>query len=234
MAKLPVLMYHNVSSSESEGLTISKLKLEEQFSFLIENKYKSYHFHELMNLERLSSKKNIVITFDDIYVNQLDHAYELLKKYELKATFFAPLMYVGKKDTWNTGDLDIMTAEQLLSLDPSVIELGFHSYYHKRFDEISLTEIEVDTQKCFEFVSENKLPLSPVHAYPYGKYPRKKSEKEQFTSFLKQQGFKYGLRIGNRVNRFPFPKPFEVQRIDIKGDYSLSKFKRNIRFGKII
>ena len=233
MAKLPILMYHNVTSAEGEGLTIGLKKLEEQFSYLSKGNYKCHHFKDLLKLKKLSSKRNIVITFDDGYVSQLELVVPLLKKYKLKATFFVPLYYLGKTDEWNTKSLPIMTAEQLRSLDPSVVELGFHSFYHRKYHELSEEEIEEDTLQCFKIVSEESLPFSPVLAYPYGKYPRDISGKKQFIELLKKHIFQYGLRIGNRVNHFPFKKPFEIQRIDIKGEFSLKKFKRKIRFGKL-
>ena len=234
MAKLPILMYHNVSPSESEGLTISVERLEEQFAFLASTGYKTYHFKELMSLGRLSSEKNMVITFDDAYVNQTEWALPLLEKYQLKATFFVPLNYLGKTDEWNSASLNIMTAEQLRSLNPETIELAFHSFYHQKYHELSPEEIESDTNLCFKAVSENKLTFSAALAYPYGKYPRGNSEKKKFIQQLEKNQFTFGLRIGNRLNSFPFKNPFEIQRLDIKGEYSLSKFKRKIRFGKIL
>ena len=41
------------------------------------------------------------------------------------------------------------------------------------------------------------------------------------------------FRIGNRVNKFPFKNKYEIQRIDIKGQDSLLKFKLKLRFGKL-
>jgi hypothetical protein len=41
------------------------------------------------------------------------------------------------------------------------------------------------------------------------------------------------FRIGNRVNRFPFKNKFEIQRIDIKGQDSLTTFKWKLRLGKL-
>jgi hypothetical protein len=41
------------------------------------------------------------------------------------------------------------------------------------------------------------------------------------------------LRIGNQINKFPFKNPYEIMRIDIKGEDSLLKFKLKLRFGKL-
>jgi peptidoglycan/xylan/chitin deacetylase (PgdA/CDA1 family) len=226
-------MYHDVSLTKSEALTIAVEKLEEQFRYLAVKGFRTYHLNELMELKVLLSKKNIVITFDDGYVSQLDLVIPLLEKYKLKATFFVPLHYLGKTDEWNTSSLPIMTSEQLTSLNPNLIELAYHSYYHKKYNELTEAEIEEDTKLCFDSVSENNLPFTAAVAYPYGKYPRETSEKNKFIAQLKRHQFKYGLRIGNRLNKFPFKNPFEIQRIDVKGEFSLAKFKRKVKFGKI-
>lgn len=233
MAKLPILMYHDITVEEGKGLTISVEKLEKQLKHLAENGYKTFHLKELLQIKDLPKGKNIVITFDDGYVSQMKLALPLLKKYKLKATFFVPLDFLGQTDSWNTSSLEIMTAEQLKSLDPKIVELGFHSFYHKKYTELSNAEIEADTRRCLEFVSENNLNFSPVLAYPYGKFPKEKKPNEIFKKILSDNGIKYGLRIGNRINNFPFKRLYEIERIDVKGEFSLLKFRQKIRFGKL-
>jgi len=175
----------------------------------------------------------VIITFDDAYVSQMELALPLLQKYKLKATFFAPLNYLGKTDEWNTASIPIMTAAQLKALDSEIIELGYHSFYHKKYPELSNQEILDDMRKCFEIITEHRIKFSAALAYPYGKYPGETEEKEAFFDLLRTQNFKFGLRIGNRLNKFPFKEPFEIQRLDIKGEYSLARFQRKLRFGKL-
>ena len=61
MSKLPILMYHAVSLIESEALTISTEKLEEQFGYLADKGYKTYHFKELLEYAKLPSKKTLLL-----------------------------------------------------------------------------------------------------------------------------------------------------------------------------
>lgn len=225
-------MYHKVSPNESHGLTISATKLEEQFLWLSENEYHSYHLSELYAMQRLPSKRSVVITFDDGYVSQLEWAIPLLEKYRLKATFFIPLKYVGATDEWNDPSFPLMTSEQLKKLDPKIIELGYHSYAHRMYHQMSSAEIEEDTMNAFDIASKEELYIKPILAYPYGKFPRKNPHKANFFELLKSHHIHYGLRIGNRVNRFPFKDPFEINRIDVKGEFTLPKFRRKLRFGK--
>lgn len=133
MARLPILMYHDVIVGKGKDLVISVDRLEKQFEYLASNGYKCYHLKELLQLERLPQIKNIAITFDDAYISHLQLVFPLLKKYNLKATFFVALDFIGKKDFWDTSELDIMTLEQLRSLDTNIIELGYHSFNHEKY-----------------------------------------------------------------------------------------------------
>ncbi len=233
MSRLPILMYHHITPTDGKGLTLSAENLDKQLHHLAENGYRTYHFRELLHLKELSKGKNIIITFDDCYVSQMELALPLLQKYYLKATFFAPLNFLGKTDDWNTSSLHVMSVEQLKSLDPKIVELGYHSYYHKKYSELTNAEIEADTRRSLEFTSKNELNFAPVIAYPYGKFPKEKTRKEIFHRILSQNGIQYGLRIGNRINKFPFSKPYEIQRIDVKGEWTSLKFRQKIRFGKL-
>lgn len=233
MTRLPILMYHNISNDERNcsGLTIAVSKLEHQFHYLAENNYTSFHLSELENKKELP-KKSVVITFDDVTENQLLYAVPLLEKYNLKATFFIPFAYVGKTDAWNNGSEKIMSFKQLQRL-PERIELGLHSYAHKKYDSLSEAEINADFQKCFAIIEENNLKVYRAVAYPYGNYPKSEPKKSKFKSVLSQNDVKMGLRIGNKINKFPFKNPFEIMRIDVKGQDSLLKFKLKLRFGKL-
>lgn len=232
MTRLPILMYHNVTHDEKrgKGLTISTKNLESHFRYLSENNYVSFHLSELENKAAIP-EKSIVITFDDVTENQL-LAVELLHKYNLKATFFVPFAYVGKTDEWNNGSEKIMTYHQLRNL-PEHIELGLHSYAHKKYAALSETEITEDFINCFSATKEHNLKVYNAVAYPYGNYPKKEPQKSKFKSVLQQNEIKMGLRIGNKINKFPFKNPYEIMRIDVKGEDSLLKFKLKLRFGKL-
>lgn len=238
MARLPVLMYHNVTpkASKSTGLTISVAKLEEHLIYLAQNKYTSLFVSELQN-ESVSISKNVVITFDDVTENQLLYALPLLKKHQMKATFFIPFSYLGKTDLWNDSSVatceKIMTVEQLKSLDTNFIELGHHSFFHKKYAFLTENEIQDDFDKSFQIIKDNNLTVFSALAYPYGNYPKKENEKLCFFKLLEKNNIKMAFRIGNRVNRFPFKNKYEIQRIDIKGQDGLLSFKWKLRIGKL-
>ena len=236
MSKLPILMYHNVSAknSESRGLTISAENLEVQFKYLKDNNYTSLHFNDLQHLKNSADfpEKAVIITFDDVYINQLNYAYPLLQKYGLKACFYIPFKYVGGVNEWDEGKEPVMSVEQLKSLDPKTIELGLHSFEHRNYSNLSVETIKEDFENCKAFIIENKLNIHNTLAYPYGKYPKKNKVQLDFFTILNENKIAYGLRIGNRVNTFPFKNNYEVQRLDVKGEDTLKTFKRKLKKGK--
>lgn len=238
MSRLPILMYHNICESENEinNLTISVQKLEQQFQYLKDNNYETFHFEELEKMKSIP-KRSIVLTFDDVTENQLIYAMPLLEKFNLRASFFIPFSYIGKTDLWNTSSEvlgnKIMTIEQLKGLDSDRIELGYHSYEHKKYSLLSDLEIENDFIKCEEVIKNNNLKIYPALAYPYGNYSKKGSRKENFKRVIAKNKIKFGLKIGNRPNHFPFKDNYEIKRIDIKGHDSLMTFRLKIKFGKL-
>jgi peptidoglycan/xylan/chitin deacetylase (PgdA/CDA1 family) len=230
-------MYHNLCANETESidLTVSASKFEEQLAYLKHKKFNSYFISEWDRMD-LKHKRNVIITFDDVTENQLEFAVPLLKKYGFKATFFIPFGYVGKTDLWNAEHAvyqKIMTVEQLKLLDASVVELAHHSFFHKKYSTQTEYEIQKDFDYSFDFIKQNDLRVYPALAYPYGNYPKKGKEKEEFFKILERNNIKMAFRIGNRVNKVPIKNKFEVQRIDIKGQDNLFLFKLKLRLGKL-
>jgi peptidoglycan/xylan/chitin deacetylase (PgdA/CDA1 family) len=231
-------MYHNVCQSENEsnGLTISVLNLEKQFQYLKDNNYSTFHFEELEKMKSIP-KKSIVLTFDDVTENQYLYVLPLLEKFNLKASFFIPFFYIGKTDLWNEGNglpiEKIMTIDQLKGINTDRVEFGYHSYEHKKYSLLSDSELQMDFLKCKEIVEKNNLKVFPALAYPFGNYPRKNNRKEDFKKIIIENKMKFGLKIGNRPNSFPFKDNFEIKRIDIKGQDSLLAFRLKMKIGKL-
>ncbi|MEC4005366.1 polysaccharide deacetylase family protein [Flavobacterium sp. SUN052] len=238
MSRLPILMYHNITPNEDKslGLTLSILKFEEQLKYLHNNNFVTLFVSQLENVKSIQ-KKSVVLTFDDVTENQLLFALPLLEKYNMKATFFVPFFYIGKSDLWNSGvdatGEKIMSIDQLKSLNSKSIELGHHSFFHQKYAMLNLDEIQEDFDKSHDLIIKNNLKVYPSLAYPYGNYPKKRIEKEQFFKLLEKNNIKMAFRIGNRVNKFPFKNKFEIQRIDVKGQDSLTTFKWKLRVGKL-
>jgi len=94
---VPVLMYHHVSPHP--GLvTVSPETFEEHMVTLARKKYRALaadEFLEFLQGKRTLSGRQVLITFDDGYLDNYVYAYPILQRYGLKATIFAVTGLIG-------------------------------------------------------------------------------------------------------------------------------------------
>ncbi|MCC3216641.1 polysaccharide deacetylase family protein [Chryseobacterium sp. X308] len=223
--RLVILMYHQIEKESHEDLTVSLKNLEQQFSYLKRNKYTSHFFSDLT----VSTKRNIIITFDDGYRNNLEYLPSLLEKYNLKATIFIPTGFIEK----GYKNYAMMSFDEIRNLDKKYFEIALHSHAHENLRNAPFDFVEKDLKKNMQILDAQNIRYSKVLAYPYGKYPQKKHDKLAFFSILKKIGIDFAVRIGNKVNYYPTQHPYELCRIDIKGKDSLIKFKFKLIFGRL-
>lgn len=97
---VPVLMYHHVSPQP--GLvTVSPETFEEHMAYLARKKYRALaadEFLEFLQGQRTLDGRQVLITFDDGYLDNYVYAYPILKRYDLKATIFAITGLIGDGD----------------------------------------------------------------------------------------------------------------------------------------
>ncbi len=223
--RLPILMYHRIEPETTDDLTVSLEQIEKQFKFLSEQNFTAVFFSEINE----AKSKKIILTFDDGYFNNYQYLPELLKKYNLKATIFIATSFVES----GYENYKIMTYDQIRSLDQRYFEIGIHSHAHQNFRTISVSEIEQDLCINIEKLHKNGVQFSNVLAYPYGKYPKKTSDKNQLFSALQKLKIDFAVRIGNKINFFSGKSSYQLCRIDVKGTDTLLKFKLKLIFGKL-
>ncbi|MCK9421022.1 MAG: polysaccharide deacetylase family protein [Bacteroidales bacterium] len=234
---LPVLMYHKILENRADGLTVTTAQFDMQLMYLKEKGYQTLTFKELKRLNTEKApfpKKSIILTFDDAYLNFKDHALPLLKKYSFSATLFIPVAFIGKTNLWDQGSDLILTAGDLKQLSNNEpVELGIHSFLHKNYRNMAVTDMEEDLKNCQETLDFYGIPFTRVLAYPYGGYPKKDPElKKSMFNLFEQAGLDFALRIGNRLNPWPIVNRFEVKRIDIRGTDSFTIFRIKVKKGR--
>jgi len=227
--KLRVLMYHKVETRQQDFLTVTPGQLEEHLNYLQKEGFTFVSIAQYFS-HRVLPKKAVLLTFDDAYLSTLGNAYPLLKQYDARATVFVPTAYAGKTSLWDIKSEPILSEEQLRNLDSTVFELGLHSHTHRHYGTVSNEFIQEDLQKNIQFFEDNHLLYSSAFAYPYGGRPKKRADRIKMQRILSRYGIKYAFRIGNGINRWPLSRPFEIQRIDIRGTDSLEEFTHKIKY----
>lgn len=238
--KLRVLEYHSISTDGFEDqITIPKEKFIRHLNYLRDNGYQTMWLSEVDDYQKQKKAlppKSVVLTFDDGYKNNYTELFPLLKQYNMKATCFMVLGRIGQNIDWPgqyvNDKMELMTKDQLVEI-ASHIEIAHHTYKHDNYTKITFDEIDEDLKKCNEVIANENLNVFPALAYTFGRYYRKKGEKQdKLFSILEQNGIRYAFRIGNRINKFPLSSFYDIQRTDIRGTDSMADFKKKVRYGR--
>ena len=205
--KVPVLMYHAVSDNPwgDTTLFVSIKNFELQMKYLYDNGYIPLFLSEIDSAKNYD--KPIVVTFDDGYKNIYDYAYPILKKYNVKSSFYLIT-------DWMDGDTYI-SPEMAVELDKSkLFEIGVHTKTH-----VKLGTLDYDTQ--YNEIIESKNTLEKLLnkkittiAYPYGSYNTDTINitKSAFDyAVTVESGFNYSNKLDRlRLKRFKIPRSMDI------------------------
>lgn len=233
---LPVLMYHKVDPQRRDRLTVSTDQFAQQLEWLTKHGYRTITLHQLMEANeqgRRLTGRNVLLTYDDAYVNTLTHALPILQRFGMSAVLFVPSAFIGGTNEWDGGDEALMDKAQLQQLTPT-FELALHSHRHPNYRHLTGDEIRTDIAENLTAMQATGLPYLPAFAYPYGGRPKERKARSAMHDALQQAGIKLAFRIGGRLNPVPLRAPYAVQRLDINGTDGVRSFSRKVRLGKLL
>ena len=254
MPRLRVLLYHSISADGTrDDLTVSAAQLEAQFQHLRRRGYNSILLSDLIayyDRGRALPPKPVLITFDDGFLNQVTIAYPLAKKYRMKINLFVIPFFIR---TGGYRATPCVQPADLENMDPALVEVGLHSYAHLSYADLRPEEIEFDIDRCLDTLQEMGIAYQPCLAYPFGAFPRGRYlgrflgwgfgrddgrrpgphfGRQNLFELLQRKGIRLAFRIGNRLNPLPLREKFLIQRIDVRGDESLVRFRLSLGFGR--
>lgn len=209
-----ILMYHLISDGFENYMSVPKTKFREQMKYLKDNGFRVISLDELYSYYVSGTPipdKAIVITFDDGTSDQYTNAYPILKEFGFKATIFAYISDLNKKD--------FLTDEQLKELDKNGVAIECHSLTHPELSKLSYDkqalELE-DSKRYLENVLRRKVNY---FAYPYGDYNR------DTTTALDKLGYRMALNTvegrAEKANGI-----YAQRRNAVYGRYNLEDFKK--------
>ena len=131
--RVPILMYHYLSAPPSgagavrRSLSVSPEQFEEHLRYLREVGYETISLRDLalaLQIGHPLPERPVVITFDDGYRDNYEHAFPLLEAYGFRATFF---LLTGLIDDGNEA---YVTWDQVTEMHAAGMEMEAHGYTH--------------------------------------------------------------------------------------------------------
>jgi glycosyltransferase involved in cell wall biosynthesis/peptidoglycan/xylan/chitin deacetylase (PgdA/CDA1 family) len=175
--RLPILMYHRVAAAGSASTArwrIDPGEFERQLELLRDAGYYSLSFDQwrtAVGTRRAPRGKPIILTFDDGYVDFLEQAAPLLKKYDFGATVFVVAELVGRSNEWDADlgeQLPLMDWEEIGELAAGGVEIGSHSAHHLPLVTLGQGRLADDLARSKRLLEERLgTPVSSL-SYPFG------------------------------------------------------------------
>jgi peptidoglycan/xylan/chitin deacetylase (PgdA/CDA1 family) len=169
--RVPILVYHSVmphhpgQTAEQRVLDVGDSVFAARMRYLVDSGYHVVSFAALVDaLEGCDTlpTRAVVITFDDGWENQYRHAFPILRRFGLTATFFVFTTPIGK-------DGKLMTWEQLRELQAAGMTVGSHTRTHPVLPEYhSALHNEVEMSR--EDIAQHLGRAPDFFAYPFGEW----------------------------------------------------------------
>ena len=163
---IPILMYHSISHDDEPGgihpyyrVVTTPEVFKKHMAILADQGYRVIGLDTAVELLRGNNNgvqenipnKQVVITFDDGFLDFYTEAYPVLARYGFTATVFLPTSYIGNPDRTIMGKT-FLTWPQVAELSNAGITFGSHSVSHRLLDKLPRTEIENELRQSKEII----------------------------------------------------------------------------------
>ena len=227
MRPISILTYHQIAQAPVRGapmrsLYVSPSAFAQQMHTLALLGYQGLSMTALMPYLRGEKTGKVVgITFDDGYLNNLENAAGVLKKFNFSSTCYVVSELLGKTNAWDNAlgiaPAPLMDLGQLQQWIASGQEVGSHTQHH-----VDLTATDFQTSQSE--ILNSRISLSQQlntniqqFCYPYGRYV------SEHIDIVKTSGYVSATTTA-RGRVHADDSAFELRRIPVVRSTSLPQF----------
>ena len=215
---IPVLNYHQINDTEKNALTVNTEQFEAQMKYLSENGYTAITPADMLDAWENGTQlpeKPVIITFDDGYLDNYNHAFPVLEKYQLKATIFLISDYVNTYPNYLTWSA-VQDMQQ-----SGLIDFESHTLSHEELTKApDLDEAKHQLTGSKQAIEWNLGKQVNFIAYPCGEY------NDAIEQATKDAGYRAAFTVNYGLAE-PGEDPFILDRVPIFGSnsHTLARFK---------
>lgn len=224
---IPVLSYHNFSSSKNKDmLTVSAKSFENQLNYLKKEKYHTLTIDQLEEFLKLGDapENSIMLTIDDGWKSSYDITLPMLRKFGFNAILFVTTDYINEQNG------KIISWEQAREMNNAYnINIQCHSRSHRDFNLLNenesmpsfLASLEDEIATSKDIINKKIGTNVTSFAYSYG------NTNPIAIEMLKQNGFKTAFTVKRKKNTF-FTPEYSLHRQMIFGDHDMEYFRKSV------
>ncbi|MFT4022034.1 MAG: polysaccharide deacetylase family protein [Acinetobacter sp.] len=233
-----ILMYHmvreHIDGAKFNKLRVTPREFEKQVAWMKAEGFQFVTMQELQENWGKHPEKTVAITFDDGYLDNLEHAFPVLQKYRAKATIYVVVdrhdrdWSTYKKAHHNSGELaqepKLNDAQVRFLSESGWVEIGSHTITHANLDKLN-------DDQCYRELFDSKQQLEMLtaktvtsFAYPFGIYSQRDVD------IAKQVGYRNAVTTQEGIEHTNADF-LQLRRIKISGKDSLFTVKLRLKLG---
>jgi len=191
--RVPILVYHSVmphhpgQTAEQRVLDVDDSVFVAQMRYLVDGGYHVVSLAALVDaLEGRDTlpKRAVVITFDDGWENQYRHAFPILRRFGMSATFFVFTKPIGKDDL-------LMTWDQLRELQAAGMTIGSHTRTHPVLPAYHRA-LHNEVQMSRADIAQHLGRAPDFLAYPFGEWDAQSAEAARAAGYRAARAYRGG------------------------------------------
>ncbi|MCM8767769.1 MAG: polysaccharide deacetylase family protein [Candidatus Omnitrophica bacterium] len=215
-----ILAYHRINPwYKDDPLTVNPENFEKQISYLLKRGFKQVE----NDYEKI--EKNLIITFDDGFYDNIIFGLPLFKKLKIKPIIFVIVGYVSTDKVWDRyKDYEkdrFMKWEEIKEIINQDIEIGSHTLSHPHLTQITLEKAKEEIFSSKKVLEDKIGKEVKFFCYPYGEF------NEKIIEFVKIAGYRYAFVTPKKNIKIKNSK-YTLRRVGIYGHNSFFTFKLKI------
>ncbi|MCS7462786.1 polysaccharide deacetylase family protein [Paenibacillus doosanensis] len=210
--RIPVLNYHSITVDPGNRATITPEKFAAQMNYLKDNEYTTLtlrQFADIMEGREEAPDKAVLLTFDDGYADNYEHALPLLQELDFHATLF---MSPGMTDDGYFLDWD-----QVKEMHEAGWDIQPHGMTHPHLPLLKANDQLNEIAEAKRQIEERLGTTADVFCYPYGEW------NQTTLKLLKEHHFRYAFTIEQGVTT-PEQDQLKLKRIFVNGEESIDRW----------
>ena len=241
---LRILTYHRVNDIPGDRLSVHPQEFERQMSWLKAHGYVGVSVKE--GLKSLNSSQGdrtqMVITFDDGYLDNYVNAFPILKKYGFFGTVYVITKFLGESSSVIPAEAGIqrngpplsrgrqtpraqrrtfLSWDEINEMNKYGIEFGSHTVNHPRLTSVDGSKIKEELWQSKQEI-EQKLGITcESFCYPGGLL------NSEIANQVREAGYSSATTVMPGAN-LPGADPFLLKRTEISGEDSIFEFEKKI------
>ncbi|MCR8633364.1 polysaccharide deacetylase family protein [Paenibacillus radicis (ex Xue et al. 2023)] len=212
-ARIPVLNYHSITVDPGNTATITPEKFAAQMQYLADKGYTPLtlkQFSDMMEGIDKGPDKPILLTFDDGYADNYEHAMPILKKLGFHATLF---MSPGTVE-----DGYFLNWDQIKEMHEAGWDIQPHGMTHPHLPTLNAKSQTFEITEAKAQIEQIVGTTADVYCYPYGEWDA------TTLKILKEHYFRYAFTIDQGITT-PSQDNLKLKRIFVNGEESMDKWR---------